>query len=146
NVDLPEGETTLGASEIQQPAEWTEITPNRIAASASRSKSQGIVSGETWTRLHSPPYAATPLDMKAEADQFFLQGVNQIVGHGWCHRPADGDPTRWVFYAAGNFNEANPWLPVFPELASYLQTVSSLLRAGEPVVDVAIYLSDHDVW
>ncbi len=145
-VDLPEGETTLGASEIQQPAPWTEITPNRIAASASRSKPHNIVSGETWTRLHSPPYAATPLDMKAEADQFFLQGVNQILGHGWCHRPADGDPTQWVFYAAGNFNEVNPWCPVMPDLCRYLQTVSSLLRAGEPVVDVAIYLPDHDVW
>ncbi len=145
-VDLPEGECTLGASEIHQPAEWTEITPNRIASSASRYKSHQMVSAETWTRLHSPPYAATPLDMKAEADQFFLQGVNQIMGHGWCHRPAGGDPSQWVFYAAGNFNEANPWHPVMPDLSRYLQTVSSLLRTGEPIVDVAIYLPDHDVW
>jgi len=145
-VDLPEGEATLGSSTIQQPAEWTEITPNRIASSASRFKSHNLVSGETWTRLHSPPYAATPLDMKAEADQFFLQGINQIMGHGWCHRPSHGDPTQWVFYAAGNFNEANPWHPVMPELSRYLQTVSSLLRTGRPVVDMAIYLPDHDVW
>lgn len=146
HVDLPEGETTLGASEIHQPAEWTEITPLRLASSAGRGNPHEIVSGETWTRLHSPPYAATPLDMKAEADQFFLQGVTQIIGHGWCHRPVDGDPTRWVFYAAGNFNEANPWHPVMGDLARYLQTVSSLLRAGTAVVDVGIYLPDHDVW
>ncbi len=145
-VDLPEGETTLGASQIRQPADWTEITPLRIASSSSRSKPHNLVSGETWTRLHSPPYAATPLDMKAEADLFFLQGVTQIIGHGWCHRPADGDPTQWVFYAAGNFNEVNPWHPVMGDLSRYLQTVSSLLRAGEAVVDVGIYLPDHDVW
>lgn len=145
-VDLPEGETTLGSSQIHQPAEWTEITPLRFASSSCRAKPHNLVSGETWTRLHSPPYAATPLDMKAEADQFFLQGVTQIMGHGWCHRPAGGDPTQWVFYAAGNFNETNPWHPVMGDLCRYLQTVSSLLRSGQAVVDVGIYLPDHDVW
>jgi hypothetical protein len=145
-VDLPEGETTLGASEIYGPADWTEITPNRIAASASRHQGVGVTSGETWTRLHSPPYAATPLDLKAEADRFFLQGINQIIGHGWCHRPETGDPSQWVFYAAGNFNETNPWFAAMPDISRYLQTVSSLLRQGEAVADVALYLPDHDAW
>ena len=38
---------------------------------------------ETWTWLHSPSFRATPLDMKAEADLHFLQGINQLIGHGW---------------------------------------------------------------
>lgn len=146
HVDLPEGETTLGKSDIHQPADWTEITPIRIAASAGKHFGRTVISGETWTRLHSPPYAATPLDMKAEANQFFLQGINQIMGHGWCQRPADGDPSQWVFYAAGNFNESNPWFPVMRDLCDYLQAASSLLRVGKPVADVAIYLPNHDVW
>lgn len=144
-VDIPEGETTLGNSPICLPADWTEITPLRFASSAGKHYGKGLISGETWTRLHSPPYAATPLDMKAEADRFFLQGVNQIIGHGWCQKPENADPSQWVFYAAGNFNEANPWHPVLPDLARYLQFVCSLMRQGKPVADVAIYLPDHDV-
>ena len=31
----------------------------------------------TWTWLHSPAFRATPLDMKAEANLHFLQGINE---------------------------------------------------------------------
>jgi hypothetical protein len=144
-VDIPEGETTLGSSELCLPADWTELTPLRFAASAGKHYGKKIISGETWTRLHSPPYAATLLDMKAEADQFLLQGINQIIGHGWCQRPANGDPSQWLFYAAANFNEANPWHPALPELTQYLERICSIMRRGEPVADVAIYLPDHDM-
>ncbi|MDQ8192823.1 glycosyl hydrolase [Coraliomargarita sp. SDUM461004] len=143
-VDIPEGETTLGSSEICLPADWTELTPIRFAASAGKHYDKKIITGETWTRLHSPPYAATLLDMKAEADQFLLQGINQIIGHGWCQKPADGDPSQWLFYAAANFNEANPWHPALPELTQYLQRICSIMRRGEAIADVAIYLPDHD--
>ncbi len=144
-VDIPEGETTLGDSDICLPADWTELTPIRFAAAASKHYGKPLVSSETWTRLHSPPYAATPLDMKAEADQFFLQGTNQIIGHGWCQHPQDGDPSQWVFYAAANFNETNPWHNVMPELTGYMQRICSLMRQGEPVADVALYLPDRDI-
>lgn len=145
HVDIPEGESTLGDSTICLPADWTELTPNRFAASAGKHYGHRIISGETWTRLHSPPYAATLLDMKAEADQFFLQGTNQIIGHGWCQKPEDGDPSQWVFYAAANFNEANPWHPILPVLTRYLQRICALMRQGRTVADVALYLPDHDV-
>ena len=47
--------------------------------------------------------------MKAEADLHFLQGINQLVGHGWPYT-ADGVAyPGWRFYAAGVFNEKNPW-------------------------------------
>ena len=46
-----------------------------------------VTSSETWTWLHSPAFRATPLDMKAEADRHFLQGINQLIGHGWPYSP-----------------------------------------------------------
>ena len=146
-VDLPEGEATnTSMKSICRRAGWTELTPNRIAASASKHYGRGVTSAETWTFLHSPPYAATLLDMKAEADQFFLQGVNHIIGHGWPYSPEESGIPGWNFYAAGNFNQTNSSYPAMNALGEYLQRVSSLLRMGKSVVDIGIYLPDHDVW
>jgi hypothetical protein len=51
-----------------------------------------------------------------------------------------------MLYAAGALNDANPWWPVMPELARYLQRLSFLLRQGEPVADVALYAPAEDAY
>jgi hypothetical protein len=103
-----------------------------------------VTSAEAWTSLHSPPFRATPLDLKAIADTYFLQGINQLIGHGWPYTPPQVGEPGWSFYAAGAFNEHNPWWLVMPDLMSYLQRVSYLLRAGKPANDVAILLPTED--
>ncbi len=103
-----------------------------------------MTSAEAWTWLHSPAFRAVPLDMKAEADRFFLEGVNQFVGHGWPYSPAYVGEPGYAFYAAAVFNEHNPWWPVMPEVAGYLQRLSFLLRQGEPANQVAVYLPTDD--
>ena len=105
-----------------------------------------MTSSETWTWLHSPSFRATPLDVKAEADLHFLQGVNQLIGHGWPYTAPGVEYPGWRFYAAGVFNEKNPWWIVMPDLAKYLQRVSFLMRQGEVRNDVAIYLPNDDAW
>ena len=105
-----------------------------------------MTSSETWTWLHSPVFRASPLDVKAEADLHFLIGINQLIGHGWPYTPPSVDYPGWRFYAAGVFNEKNPWWIVMPELAMYLQRVSFLLRQGQPANDVALYLPNNDAW
>lgn len=87
---------------------------------------------------------ATPLDLKAEADLHFLSGVNQLIGHGWPHTAAQAPAPGWPFYAAGALTDKNPWWPVMPDLAAYLQRVSVLLRQGEAVADVALYAPTED--
>ncbi|HXN47178.1 MAG TPA: glycosyl hydrolase, partial [Bryobacteraceae bacterium] len=133
-VDLPEGEGSF----------WNRFTATRWATSAAHLFGRPVVSAETWTWLHSPAFRATPLDMKAEADQMFLQGVNQIVGHGWPYSPDGAGEPGWRFYAAGALNEHNPWWIVMPDLTAYLQRVSYLLRQGRQVTDVALYLPSAD--
>jgi len=135
-VELPEGEGW----------QWKSLSPSRWAASAAHQYGRMIVSSETWTWLHSPSFRATPLDAKVEADMHFLQGINQLIGHGWPYSPPEAGYPGWRFYAAGVFNDQNPWWIVMPELARYLQRVSFLLRQGEPVVDVAVYLPTDDAW
>ena len=52
----------------------------------------------------------------------------------------------WSFYAAAALNDHNPWWPVMPELARYLQRVSYVLRQGTFVADVAVLLPTDDAW
>ena len=135
-ADLPEGEG----------AQWRALSATSWASSASHVFGRPVTSSETWTWLHSPVFRATPLDMKAEADLHFLQGINQLIGHGWPYT-AEGEPyPGWRFYAAAVFDESNPWFIAMPDIARYLQRVSFVLRQGSPANDVAIYLPNHDAW
>ena len=135
-ADLPEGEG----------AQWKTLSSTRWASSASHQYGHPVTSSETWTWLHSPVFRATPLDVKAEADRHFLQGINQLIGHGWPYTPPGIEYPGWRFYAAGVFNEQNPWWIVMPDVTAYLQRLSFLLRQGEPASDVAIYLPNDDAW
>ena len=135
-VDLPEGEGH----------HWREITATRWASSASHLYDKPVASSETWTWLHSPSFRATPLDIKAEADRHFLQGTTQLIGHGWPSTPEGEAYPGWRFYAAGAFNEKNPWWLVMPDVARYLTRVSAVLRQGRPGNDVALYLPISDAY
>jgi hypothetical protein len=135
-TDLPEGEGTL----------WRRFSTTRWATSANHLYGNQVSSSETWTWLHSPVFRATPLDMKAEADLHFLQGVNQLVAHGWPYTaPAVAEP-GWRFYAAAVFNQHNPWWIVMPDIATYMQRISWILRQGTPAIDIAVYLPTHDAF
>jgi glycosyl hydrolase family 106( putative alpha-L-rhamnosidase) len=136
NVDLPEGEG----------AQWKIVRGTRWASSASHIYGRRVTSSETWTWLHSPSFRATPLDMKAEADRHFLMGINQLIGHGWPYTSEGVEYPGWRFYAAAVFDEKNPWWIVMPDVASYLQRSSYLLRQGTAVNDVAVYLPNDDGW
>ena len=136
NVDLPEGEG----------AQWKVVRGTRWASSASHIYGRPVTSSETWTWLHSPSFRATPLDMKAEADRHFLMGINQLIGHGWPYTSEGVEYPGWRFYAAAVFDEKNPWWIVMPDVASYLQRASFLLRQGTAVNDVAVYLPNDDAY
>lgn len=135
-VDLPEGEGP----------QWNVVRATRWASSANHIYGNNVTSSETWTWLHSPVFRATPLDMKAEADIHFLVGVNQLIGHGWPYTAAGVEYPGWRFYAAGVFDEKNPWWVVMPDVALYMQRVSYLMRQGRPANDVALYLPNPDAW
>ncbi|HTR40825.1 MAG TPA: glycosyl hydrolase [Pseudomonadales bacterium] len=139
DCDLPEGELGGGNNE----KDWSAT---RWASSASHLLGQPVTSSETFTWLHSPVFRATPLDMKAEADLHFLCGINQIICHGWPYTAPGAPYPGWSFYAAGVFDEKNPWWIVMPDVTKYLQRVSYILRQGEPANDVALYMPDSDAW
>lgn len=135
-VALPEGE---GAG-------WRELSSSRWSASGAHVAGVPVASSETWTWLHSPAFRATPLDVKAEADRHFLQGINQLVGHGFPYSAPGVAEPGWRFYAAAALNDHNPWWIVVPDVMRALQRSSWLLRQGEPVADVALVLPVDDGW
>lgn len=135
-VDLPEGEGP----------QWRQFSFMRWASSAGHVYGRPIISSETFTWLHSPAFRATPLDVEEEANRFFLEGSNQIYCHGWPYSPPSAGEPGWSFYAAAVFNAHNPWWIVMPDITSYLQRVSWILRQGRPDNRVAIYLPEDDAW
>jgi hypothetical protein len=135
-VTLPEGEGPR----------WRAFSTLRWASSANHLFGNQVTSSETFTWLHSPVFRATPLDMKAEADLHFLIGVNQIICHGWPYSPPQAAEPGWSLYAAAVFNDHNPWHPVMPDVARYLQRTSFLLRQGEPANQLALLLPTDDAW
>jgi hypothetical protein len=138
-ADLPEGE---GKASLLM---WREFSDLRWASSSGHLFGNPVISSETWTWLHSPAFRATPLDLKAEADLHFLQGINQLVGHGWPYSPEEAGEPGWRMYAAAALNSHNPWSFVMPDLTRYLQRVSFAVRQGKPANDVALLLPNDDV-
>jgi hypothetical protein len=136
HVPLPEGEG----------AQYRQFSFTRLATSAAHLYGHPVVSAETWTWLNSPAHTASPLDMKAEADRMFVQGVTQIIGHGWPYTPPGALEPGYQLYAAGVFNHHQPWYMVMPEVSSYLTRVSYLLRQGAPANQVAVLLPNDDVY
>lgn len=134
-VDLAEGEG----------ADWRLATSTRWASSANHLYGQSVTSAESFTWLHKGAFRATPLDIKAEADVLMLQGVNQFIVHGWPYSPPKVPEPGWALYAAAVFNDHNPWWPVMADVNLYLQRLSHLLRQGENVADVALYVPIEDI-
>jgi hypothetical protein len=126
---------------------WTRMPPTKWASSAAHHLGVPIVSSETWTWVHAPSFRATPLDLLGEAHEHFLLGVNQLIGHGWpCSPRPDGPGLGWFFYASAALDDRNAWWPAAPDLMAYLQRLSGLLRLGEPVRDVLLYLPTTDAY
>ncbi|MFT3997443.1 MAG: glycosyl hydrolase [Asticcacaulis sp.] len=134
-VDLAEGEG----------ADWRSASSTRWASSANHVYGQTVTSAESWTWLHKGAFRATPLDIKAEADRLLLSGVNQFIAHGWPYSPPEVPEPGWALYAAAVFNDHNPWWPVMGDVNLYLQRLSHLMRQGENVADIAIYVPTEDI-
>ena len=62
---------------------WKTFSGTRWASSASHLLGRPVASSETFTWLHSPVFMAAPIDVKAESNLDFLNGINQILCHGW---------------------------------------------------------------
>lgn len=123
-----------------------DIAHRRLASSAGHIYQKRVISAESYTRLRSPLFTVTLEMMKAATDAQFLDGINQIVNHGYPYSPPQAGQPGWTFYAATVINHNNLWWRHYPRLAAYIQRTAGMLQEGIAVNSVGVYLPLADVY
>src|SRR5579871_900369 len=140
-ADVPEGEDNPGHDRYV-----VNLQHRRLASSAGHVYGKPLISAETYTALRSPLFLVTLETMKAVTDGMFLDGINQIVNHGYAASPPEAGQPGWSFYASSHINHNNTWWRHYPLLTRYIRRVAALLREGTAVNPIAVYLPLADVY
>ncbi|WP_223815914.1 glycosyl hydrolase [Adhaeribacter rhizoryzae] len=153
-VDIPEGET-FGSSYFPIPglrrdsADVRNVDPDPImlkfASSGGHASGKNLVSSETFTWL-GEHFKNSFSQCKPEVEQAFLAGVNHVFYHGVTYSPEDVAWPGWLFYASLNLTPANSLWPHFRGLNDYIARTQSVLQAGKPDNELAIYWPVYDFW
>lgn len=140
-ADIPEGETFSAFDRYE-----VNTVHRKLASSAGHVYNKKIISNESFTWLRFPRFVVTLENMKAAVDSIFLDGMNQIVNHGYSYSPRDSGQFGQPFYASTNINHKNTWWKHYPKLGLYMNRVCEFLRRGETVIRTAVYLPQSDIW
>ena len=140
-ADIPEGENIFLGDRYQ-----VNLKHRRLASSAAHIYGKPVASAETYTWLRTPTFTTTLEMMKAASDSVFLDGINQVVNHGYSYSPPEAGEPGWAFYASTEINHTQTWWRHYPYLAKYVQRVSAMLQQGESVNPVLVYLPMADVY
>jgi hypothetical protein len=79
-------------------------------------------------------------------EQVFLSGVNHVFFHGVTYSPEDVPWPGWLFYASLNLTPANSLWPHFRGMNDYIARTQSVLQAGKPDNELAVYWPVYDFW
>jgi|GEM_PF-369507 len=127
------------------------------AVSAAHLYNRPIVSSEILA-FKSRDYMTTPAAIVREANRHFVTGVNQLVMHGWPYVYDENfAPPGWMPFSspylpgrhvigtfASHLNDRYPFFRFLPKVNNYLARAQLVLRAGKPVVDLALYTGRLD--
>lgn len=139
-ADIPEGETFSDFDRYE-----VNTVHRRLAVSAGHIYHKPIISNESFTWLRFPRFVVSLENIKAAADSIFLDGVNQIVNHGYSYSKEDREGMT-AFYASTNISHTNTWWKYYKEISVYINRVCDFLQRGKPAVSTAVYLPQHDIW
>jgi alpha-L-rhamnosidase len=117
----------------------------RMASSAAHVMGRRLVSSESSTWLRDNWKVALSY-AKPELDRVMLDGINHVFYHGTVYSPEDVPWPGWLFYAATQYNPANPWWDDFGAMNRYVERVQSVLQYGRPDNDILLYWPVFDVW
>lgn len=123
--------------------EGTELLRIKFASSTSHVMGKKLTAAEsaTWLNEH---FVSTLSDVKKALDTYFIGGVNHIVYHGTSYSPPADTWPGYLFYAAVEFTQANPFWQQFPALNHYVARTQSLLQDSKPDNDVLLYFPIYD--
>ncbi len=112
----------------------------RAAASAAHVYGKPVVWAEAFTG--GPAFRNAPRDLKARGDWSFCEGVNQFVFHVNIHQPWDHRVPGVNAWFGTEFNRHNTWFEDSKTWIEYLRRCSVLLQTGQPVADVAYFITE----
>lgn len=140
-ADIPEGETFSAFDRYE-----VNTIHRKLASSAGHVYQKPIISNESFTWLRFPRFTVTLENIKAAVDSIFLDGMNQIVNHGYSYSPQDTGKIGWPFYASSQINHTNTWWPFYKHIGAYINRVSDFMQRGKTKAKLAIYLPQADIW
>ncbi len=112
----------------------------RDASSAAHIYGKPTVWAEAFTG--GPPFMSTPASLKARGDWALCEGINQFVMHVYIHQPWDDKKPGINAWFGTEFNRHNTWFEQSKAWIDYLRRCSVMLQAGQPVADVAYFISE----
>lgn len=152
--DVPETET-FGSSYFpvkglrRDSADIRNVDPDpnmlKFASSAAHAYGKSLTSCETFTWL-TEHFKTSWSQCKPEVDQVFLSGINHVFYHGTTYSPQDVKWPGWLFYASVNFVLSNSLWPHLKGLNDYIARCQSVLQAGMPDNELAVYWPVFDIW
>ena len=140
-ADIPEGETFSAFDRYE-----VNTIHRKLASSAGHIYNKPIISNESFTWLRFPRFIVTLENIKAAADSIFLDGMNQIVNHGYAYSPEDSGKLGWPFYASTQINHKNTWWPFYKYIGAYINRVCDFMQRGKTAIKLAVYLPQADIW
>lgn len=154
-VDIPESET-FGSTKFDiqglrrntediNTKEVPDINMLKFASSAANITGKPLISNESFTWL-TEHFKTSWSQVKPEAEQIFLSGINHIFYHGTTYTPADVQFPGWLFYASTNFVPENSLWPNIKGLNSYIERTQSVLQSGKPDNEILMYWPVYDQW
>jgi len=154
-VDIPESET-FGSTKFDitglkrnvediNTKEIPDINMLKFASSAANVTGKPLISNESFTWL-TEHFKTSWSQIKPEAEQIFLSGINHIFYHGTTYTPSDVQFPGWLFYASTNFVPENSLWPHLKGLNSYIERTQSVLQSGKPDNELLMYWPIYDQW
>jgi hypothetical protein len=127
--------------------EWKGFAVQRYVASMARVAGRRVVGAEAWTWAGLPNRLADSLsDIKLVSDMTFLLGANDLTGVDFPYSPESAGSPGWMPYYGPVMGAASPQWKFFPALVSYLNRCQWMLRQGDPVRKVGVYLPVEDAF
>jgi hypothetical protein len=84
--------------------------------------------------------------VKRAFDAIVVDGIQQIVNHGFSYSPEREGKPGWNFYASSILNPNNTWWRFFPALSGYMHRVCSMMQGGHALSSVMVYIPAADIW
>ena len=134
--DMPQGEFWFTGSPIKRRQDL-----NRPQAMAAHIYGRRLAASEAFTHMVQH-WSAYPAALKPFADSAFSDGVNQFVWHTFTASPVKFGKPGIEYFAGTHSNPNVTWFPQARAFLDYLGRCQFMLRQGQPVVDVCVYIGD----